>query len=193
MSTPIYDLGFESNLGYSGKGRYGFDDTTLGFQGGGGPSLKNQTLAGVAAKDFYMGIFGLTPRPSGFTADNITVPSFMENLKNQSLIPSLSWAYTAGNQYRKFSSFCLTAQRSALTKVVFRIVRCFWKFDPWGIRHVKIYRQQYLIPVQCGQFTRSNCTNQRYHLWHHITSTHFNTHYNIRLSRLHNPIYLPPN
>ena len=101
ISTDIYFLDLESNLGYTGNGRYGFDDITLGWQGSGGPSLKNQTVAGVAAKDFFMGIFGLTPRPSNFTSFDDPIPSYMENLRNQSLIPSLSWAYTAGNQYRK--------------------------------------------------------------------------------------------
>ena len=35
-SNQIYFLTLESNLGYDGKGRYGFDDITLGFQGEGG-------------------------------------------------------------------------------------------------------------------------------------------------------------
>ncbi|KUJ11683.1 acid protease [Mollisia scopiformis] len=99
LTTQIYGLGLESNLGYSGNGRYGFDDITLGFQGSGGPTLKNQTVAGVATKDFFMGIFGLKPLSSNFTSFNDPIPSFMQNLKNQSMIPSTSWAYTAGNQY----------------------------------------------------------------------------------------------
>ncbi|KAK0101065.1 hypothetical protein ONS95_012947 [Cadophora gregata] len=47
-----------------------------------------------------MGLFGLTARPSNFTSFDNPVPSYMENLRNQSMIPSLSWGYTAGNQYR---------------------------------------------------------------------------------------------
>ncbi|KAE8446630.1 hypothetical protein EG329_011823 [Mollisiaceae sp. DMI_Dod_QoI] len=100
LTTQIYGLEIESNLGYSGNGRYGFDDINLGFQGSNGPTLKNQTVAGVATKDFFVGIFGLKPMPSNFTGFDNPIPSFMENLKNQSLIPSTSWAYTAGNQYR---------------------------------------------------------------------------------------------
>jgi hypothetical protein len=88
-------------LGYDGKGRYGFDDITLGFQGGGGASLKNQTVAGIATKDYYMGLFGLAPRPTNFSSDDAAVPSFMENLRSQGKIPSISWGYTAGNQYRE--------------------------------------------------------------------------------------------
>ena len=99
-STNIYALGLESSLNYTGNGRYGFDDITLGYIGSGGPTLKNQTIAGIATKSFFMGLFGLTPRSSNFTSLNNPTPSFMQNLRNQSMIPSLSWAYTAGNQYR---------------------------------------------------------------------------------------------
>ncbi|KAF4631862.1 hypothetical protein G7Y89_g6267 [Cudoniella acicularis] len=45
-------------------------------------------------------LFGLTPRRSNFTNFNDPIPSYMQNLKNVSLISSTSWAYTAGNQYR---------------------------------------------------------------------------------------------
>jgi hypothetical protein len=50
VSSNIHNLSFESSLGYTGLGRYGFDDITLGWQGSGGPMLKNQTIAGIAAK-----------------------------------------------------------------------------------------------------------------------------------------------
>lgn len=101
ITSYIYPLDFEASLGYSGNGRYGFDNITLGWQGSGGPMLKNQTLAGIAAKDFYLGIFGLTARPSNFTTFNDPIPSYMENLRSENLIPSTTWAYTAGNQYRE--------------------------------------------------------------------------------------------
>lgn len=49
-SSNIYNLSFESSLGDAGFGRYGFDDITMGWQGSGGPMLKNQTFAGIATK-----------------------------------------------------------------------------------------------------------------------------------------------
>jgi hypothetical protein len=101
ISNNIYDLGLEASLGYTGNGEYGFDTITLGWQGSGGPTPKNQTIAGIATKDFYLGLFGLTPRPSNFSNYNDPIPSYLENLRNQSLIPSTSWAYTAGNQYSR--------------------------------------------------------------------------------------------
>jgi hypothetical protein len=102
-STTIYPLALGENteLGYTGKGTFGFDDITVGWQGAGGPMLKNQTVGGIAAKDTYLGLFGLTPRASNFTSFNDPIPSFLQNMRSQSLIPSLAWAYTAGNQYRK--------------------------------------------------------------------------------------------
>ena len=94
-----YKLGLESSLGYEGNGRFGFDNITLGFPGTGGPSLSNQTVGGIAAKSFFMGVFGLTPRPSNFTEYNDPIPRYLENLRREELIPSLTWAHTAGNQY----------------------------------------------------------------------------------------------
>lgn len=99
--SNIYDLYVESNLGYTGSGEYGFEMITLGWQGSDGPLLKNQTIAGIATEEFYLGVFGVNPRPSNFTTFDDPVPSYMENLRVQSLIPSTSWGYTAGNQYRK--------------------------------------------------------------------------------------------
>jgi hypothetical protein len=100
-STQIYFLTLESNLGYGGKGRYGFDDVTFGFQGGGAITLKNQTVAGIATKQYYMGLFGLAPRPTNFSSESAAVPSLLENLRSHGNIPSISWGYTAGNQYRE--------------------------------------------------------------------------------------------
>lgn len=101
ITTTIYDLALESNLGYTGKGRYGFDNITLGYSGGGGPTLANQTVASIATKEFFLGIFGVKPQASNFTSLNDPIPSFMQNLRSQSMIQGLSWAYTAGNQYRE--------------------------------------------------------------------------------------------
>ncbi|KAH7408914.1 aspartic peptidase domain-containing protein [Cadophora sp. MPI-SDFR-AT-0126] len=99
-STQVYPLELEVQLGYTGKGRYGFDDITFGYIGGGGLLVKNQSIAGIATKNYFMGLFGLTPRSKNFTSFNNPIPSFMQSLQSQSKIPSLSWSYTAGNQYR---------------------------------------------------------------------------------------------
>lgn len=99
-ANGTFTLELETNLGYSGNGAFGYDTVALGWQGSGGPSLEQQIVAGIATPDFYLGIFGLNPRPTNFTNFNDPVPSYMSTLKQRSMIPSLSWSYTAGNQYR---------------------------------------------------------------------------------------------
>ena len=99
-TNGTFSLEIELNLGYSGNGLFGYDTVALGFQGSGGPSLDQQIVAGIATPEFYLGAFGLNPRPTNFTNYNHPVPSYMANLKQRSMIPSLSWSYTAGNQYR---------------------------------------------------------------------------------------------
>lgn len=96
-STNIYDLLVDRQLGYTGSAELGFDSVTL--SGSPNVTLKNQTVGGFAAPDTYLGLFGVEPRSSTFK-NAPPIPSYMQNLRNQSLIPSLSWAYTAGNQYR---------------------------------------------------------------------------------------------
>ena len=48
--NSVFKLGLETSLGYTGNGIYGFDDVQLGWQGSGGPKLKNQTIATIATK-----------------------------------------------------------------------------------------------------------------------------------------------
>ena len=100
VPNGTFSFGLESNLGYNSNGEYGYDTLTLDWEGSGGPSLQHQIVAGIATKDFYMGLFGVNPRPSNFTNYDNAVPSFMSNLKNKSMIPSLTYGYTSGNQYR---------------------------------------------------------------------------------------------
>lgn len=52
LASPngLFNLGLEEDLGIYGNGLYGFDNITLGWQGSGGPSLVNQTIAGIATK-----------------------------------------------------------------------------------------------------------------------------------------------
>ena len=108
-----YALGLEANLGYTASASYGLDTVALGVSNdSGGPSLQSQVVASLDANLFYTGLFGLGTQPTNFTAsqdsqnltDTIPHPSFLTTLKNQSLIPSLSWAYTAGAAYSEYTS-----------------------------------------------------------------------------------------
>ena len=78
----------------------GIDNITLGWQGSQGPSLSQQLVAGIATKDFYLGLLGLTNRPYNVSSFNNEFSSPLVALKNTSQIPSLSWSYTAGASYR---------------------------------------------------------------------------------------------
>ncbi|KAH7357295.1 peptidase aspartic [Rhexocercosporidium sp. MPI-PUGE-AT-0058] len=90
----------ESFLGRSGNGSYGYDTINLGVPGSGLPSLQKQVVAGIWTNDFYLGNLGLSPVPFNFTTLNNPQQSMLSSLYNQSLIPSRSWAYTAGAHYK---------------------------------------------------------------------------------------------
>ena len=96
-----YTLLFEAHLGFEGNGDFGLDTFSLGLPGTGAFTVKQQVLAGIAAKDFYIGNFGLGPEPTNLTTMNDPQQSLLSTLKEQGLLPSLSWAYTAGAHYRK--------------------------------------------------------------------------------------------
>jgi hypothetical protein len=93
----IFSLGIEANLGLSGNGLYGYDNISLGSSM---PSLSDQLVGGISTRNFFMGLFGVNPAATTFAANMSPVPSYLSSLKAQNLIPSLSYGYTAGNQYR---------------------------------------------------------------------------------------------
>ena len=105
-----YSLGLEANLGYNDPGNFGLDTIALGLNNAtGGPTLQDQVVAGFETYDYYTGLFGLGNQPVNLTgstdANNFTgiTPhsSFLTTMKSKNLIPSLSWAYTAGANYRE--------------------------------------------------------------------------------------------
>ena len=96
----IYDLWIERNLGYGGNAIYGYDTVGLGGQGEGGPTLENTTVGGLAVTEYYLGVFGVNPKPTNFTTFNEPSPSYMTQLKEQKLIPSVSFGFTQGAPYR---------------------------------------------------------------------------------------------
>jgi len=101
VKEGIYNLLSEDNLNYTGNGEYGFDTVSLGPPSLGGPSLSHQVVAGIVTNDFYLGQFGLGPKPANFSDFNDPIPSYMKTLANTNIIPSLSFGYTAGAKYRR--------------------------------------------------------------------------------------------
>lgn len=94
-----YNLETESNLSLIATDKFGYEKVGFGWQGA-GPVLEHQAIAGISTTDFWLGTLGLNPRPTNFTDFTDPQPSFMQRLKNNSLILSLSWSYTAGAPYR---------------------------------------------------------------------------------------------
>ncbi|KAI8632871.1 acid protease [Xylariaceae sp. FL1651] len=92
-------VGLEANLGYYQRSEFALETIGLGLTG---PSLANQTIAGIETADpFYLGLFGLNNQPVNISSlGNFSSPSFLTTLKDQGVIPSLSWSYTAGAKYR---------------------------------------------------------------------------------------------
>lgn len=81
---------------------YGNDTLTLGVAGNTGPSLKNQVIFGIADdKKYYLGLLGLSQVSTTLSRSEKGQPSFITSLKDQNIIPSLSFAYTAGANYRE--------------------------------------------------------------------------------------------
>ncbi|GFP54469.1 candidapepsin-2 [Trichoderma asperellum] len=96
----LYNLGFENVLGFTDNGEFGYDTVGLGYLGSGGPVVNHSVIAGIAGTEFYLGVLALNPRPTNFTSQNDPQQSFMQLLKNESAIPSLSYSYNAGAPYR---------------------------------------------------------------------------------------------
>ena len=98
-----YSLGIDTNLGYGNlSGSYGLETVSLGFSDSiGGPTLDSQVVTALAAKYYYIGLFGLNHQATNLSDFTNPHPSFLRTMKTKDLIPSLSWAYTAGAPYRK--------------------------------------------------------------------------------------------
>ena len=101
-----YKLWIEQNIGLDGStdiGEFGLDTVGLGYDGEGGPTLQKQVVGAIATDDYYYGLFGINPVPTNWSNFSDSSPSYMASLKDAGVIPSVSWAYTGGAQYRMFS------------------------------------------------------------------------------------------
>ena len=102
----VYDLWVGRNLGDTPNSAVGFDRVGLSGVGENGPTLDNTTVACFASEMmYYVGIFGINPKPSNFTGFDDPTTSYMTQLKEQKMIPSVSFGYTAGAYYRYTGSF----------------------------------------------------------------------------------------
>ena len=98
----LYELHAQDRFGHNESGAYGLDKVALAANDElGGPSLDSQVVVGIQTNRYRVGFFGLQQQPTNLSNFSHPYPSFLTTLKTTNLIPSLSWAYTAGAQYRK--------------------------------------------------------------------------------------------
>jgi hypothetical protein len=100
----FFQLWTEKNLGLVGNGLYGWDKVGLGIKGEEGPTLDNTTVGTLISPNFWLGHFGVNPKPTNFSAFTDPSPSYMTTLYEQNKTPSLAFGYTAGQRYRTFPS-----------------------------------------------------------------------------------------
>ncbi|KAG9185631.1 hypothetical protein G6011_06962 [Alternaria panax] len=96
----FYQLWIEKYLGLVGNGLYGFDSVGLGRAGEMGPSVQNTTVGTLVTANFWLGHIGVHSKSTNFSVFDEPIPSYMTTLFKQKSIPSLSFGYTAGAQYR---------------------------------------------------------------------------------------------
>ena len=108
-SIGSFGLGMpqEDVVGFDGiNASFGSDIAKFGFLSDILPAVvpkTHQIMEGIATKDVFVGMIGLSPHPMNLSAMNSSSQSLLASLKNQSMIPSLSWGYTAGATYRSDS------------------------------------------------------------------------------------------
>lgn len=101
QEVGFYGMLLESKLGYADNASYGIDNVGLMLQNSGGPTLKDQVVGSVRKMPFFVGFFGLSPKASNFTDFDNPQRSYLTTLRDEGLIPSLSFAYSAGAAYSK--------------------------------------------------------------------------------------------
>ncbi|EXJ75540.1 uncharacterized protein A1O5_00046 [Cladophialophora psammophila CBS 110553] len=89
-------------LPYSGAATLGFDNITFGWNNQGGESLDNQLVFAYVTDDFFVGSIGLSPQPTNISSFNDPIRSIIGALRQDNLIPSMSWSYLAGASYYSF-------------------------------------------------------------------------------------------
>lgn len=108
--TGYYGLQAPMTLGVDTIGLFGLDTVTIGLsEEGEGPAVSNTTIGTIgtyatkATPEFWLGYIGLQSKPSTFLQQP-SRPSYITGLFEMQGIPSQSFGYTAGAQYRKSSA-----------------------------------------------------------------------------------------
>jgi hypothetical protein len=99
----LFQNGQNKQLGFTGNGLSGYD--TVGFITDNVTAvteIEHQAVTAFASSNIWLGQIGLSRRGMNFRQDE-RPESFLTNLRNLGMIPSLSFGYTAGASYRKSS------------------------------------------------------------------------------------------
>lgn len=101
-----YEVDLEESRNYTGAALFGFDKVSLGPAADSTSlSLGRQVVGGIGTLDYFLGFLPLGQPESSFSSLSQPIDSFLYQLRNNSKIPSFSYAYTAGAKYRLKSVF----------------------------------------------------------------------------------------
>lgn len=102
-----FDVDTEEALGYNVTGLFGLDKVSLGSAASTNAlSISRQVVTGIAQLDYWLGMLPLGQAKSSFSSlSQQPYDSLLYQLRNNSQIPSFSYAYTAGAKYRLKSVF----------------------------------------------------------------------------------------
>ena len=78
------------------NGQFGYDTLHFGVAPG-LPSIEHQLIVGLVSKSLYVASLGIHPVATNLTDYEHPIPSLLTTLKQQQLVSSLSWAYSAGS------------------------------------------------------------------------------------------------
>lgn len=96
-----YRIGISTQLGLTGNALYGYDSMSPASGGSKEtPKLERQAVAAFASFDFWLGVLGLSMFPMNMS-ETEQPRSFLSALKEDDIIPSLSFGYQAGAPYRE--------------------------------------------------------------------------------------------
>jgi hypothetical protein len=97
--TGIYALPVQDGLFDSDQnGLYGTDIVAM-RNGSESVEIAQQSVVGIATKDFWVGTFGIAQRAANFTTEKAIVPSFVDALKRDNITPSASFGLDVGASY----------------------------------------------------------------------------------------------
>ncbi|CAI6342395.1 unnamed protein product [Periconia digitata] len=99
VNNDFYQLWIGKTIGITANGEYGWDSIGLGNKGEETVTLKNTTIGALVSPNFWLGHFGVNPKPTNFSTFADPSPAYMSMLFEQKQIPSLSFGYTAGASY----------------------------------------------------------------------------------------------